>query len=184
MKPEIDWREVLQDFWTANVRGSDEFTWRRFNKNRLADGHYLPSTINETIGEVILAVDTSGSINNKDIAKVASRVQELCDTLPPERIRVLWWDTEVHGEQVFEGNYSEINRMLKPLGGGGTRAGCVSDYIVKNRINADCMIVFTDGYVEDPVTWQTTIPSIWVIKEGGRESFVPPNGNKRVVMKA
>jgi predicted metal-dependent peptidase len=184
MKPEIDWREVLQDFWTANVRGSDEFTWRRFNKNRLADGHYLPSTINETIGEVILAVDTSGSINNKDIAKVASRIQELCDTLPPERIRVLWWDTEVHGEQVFEGNYSEINRMLKPLGGGGTRAGCVSDYIVKNRINADCMIVFTDGYVEDPVTWQTPIPSIWVIKEGGRESFVPPNGNKRVVMKA
>jgi predicted metal-dependent peptidase len=175
---------VLQDFWTANVRGSDEFTWRRFNKNRLADGHYLPSTINETIGEVILAVDTSGSINNKDIAKVASRIQELCDTLPPERIRVLWWDTEVHGEQVFEGNYSEINRMLKPLGGGGTRAGCVSDYIVKNRINADCMIVFTDGYVEDPVTWQTPIPSIWVIKEGGRESFVPPNGNKRVVMKA
>jgi predicted metal-dependent peptidase len=46
------------------------------------------------------------------------------------------------------------------------------------------MIVFTDGYVEDPVTWQTPIPSIWVIKEGGRESFVPPNGNKRVVMKA
>jgi len=183
MKPEIDWREVLQDFWSAHVRGADEFTWRRFNKNRVADGYYLPSTINETIGEVILAVDTSGSIDNTDIAKVASRIQELCDTLPPERIRVLWWDTQVHGEQIFEGNYSEITRMLKPMGGGGTRAGCVSDYIVKNNLNADCMIVFTDGYVEDTVTWSTTIPAIWVIKEGGKETFTPPSG-KRVVMKA
>lgn len=184
MKPEIDWREVLQDFWTAHVRGADEYTWRKFNKRRVADDIYLPSAINETIGEVILAIDTSGSISNKDIAKVASRIQELCDTLPPERIRILWWDTEVHGEQTFEGNYSEIVRMLKPMGGGGTKASCVSDYIVKNNLNADCMVMFTDGHVEDPVKWQTMIPAIWIIKEGGKEAFVPPSGGKRVVMRA
>jgi predicted metal-dependent peptidase len=184
MQPDIDWREVLQDFWNSHVRGADEYTWRKFNKRRVADDIYLPSAINETIGEVILAVDTSGSIDNTDIAKVASRIQELCDTLPPERVRVLWWDTEVHGEQVFEGNYSEIGRMLKPIGGGGTRAGCVSEYIAKNSLNADCMVVFTDGYVEDPVIWNTNIPAIWIVKEGGREDFMPPSGGKRVVMKA
>ena len=183
MQPEIDWREVLQDFWTAHVRGSDEFTWRRFNKNRLADGHYLPSTINESIGEVILAIDTSGSISNEDIAKVASRIQELCDTLPPERIRILWWDTEVHGEQVFEGNYSNIASLLKPMGGGGTRATCVSDYINKQGLNADCMIVFTDGHLESDLNWQTSIPTVWLIKEGGNETYFPPRG-LRVVMKA
>jgi predicted metal-dependent peptidase len=183
MQPEIDWREVLQDFWTAHVRGSDEFTWRRFNKNRLADGHYLPSTINESIGEVILAIDTSGSISNEDIAKVASRIQELCDTLPPERIRILWWDTEVHGEQVFEGNYSNIASLLKPMGGGGTRASCVSEYIVKGGLTADCMIMFTDGYLEHDINWQTHIPAVWLIKEGGNETFFPPRG-LRVVMKA
>jgi predicted metal-dependent peptidase len=149
----------------------------------LADGHYLPSTTSETIGEVILAIDTSGSISNTDIAKVASRIQELCETLPPDRIRVLWWDTEVHGEQVFEGNYDGIAGMLKPMGGGGTRAGCVSDYIIKNSLNADCMIVFTDGHVEHDVAWRTSIPPIWVITEGGNGTFSPPRGLK-VVMKA
>lgn len=183
MQPEIDWREVLQDFWTAHVRGSDEFTWRRFNKHRLADDYYLPSSINESIGEVILAIDTSGSINNEDIAKVASRIQELCDTLPPERIRILWWDTEVHGEQVFEGNYSNIASLLKPMGGGGTEASCVSRYINKQGLNADCMIVFTDGHLEQDVNWQTNIPTVWLIKEGGNETFFPPRG-LRVVMKA
>jgi len=183
MQPDIDWREVLQDFWTAHVRGRDELTWRRFNKHRMADDYYLPSTINETIGEVILAIDTSGSICNEDIAKVASRVKELCETLPPERIRILWWDTEVHGEQVFAENYDGIVGMLKPMGGGGTRAGCVSDYIIKNNLNADCLVVFTDGHVEAEVKWATSIPPIWIIKEGGSETFVPPRGQK-VVMRA
>lgn len=183
MQPDIDWREVLQDFWTANVRGKDEFTWRRFNKNRLADDYYLPSVINETIGEVILAIDTSGSISNSDIAKVAARIQELCDTMSPERIRILWWDTKVHGEQLFEGNYSNLHSVLKPLGGGGTQAGCVSDYIVDKGLTADCMVMFTDGYVESDVRWLTSIPTIWLIKEGGNETFMPPSG-QRVVMRA
>ena len=181
MQPDIDWREVLQDFWTSNVRGKDEFTWRRFNKNRLADDYYLPSTISETVGEVILAIDTSGSISNSDIAKVASRIQELCDTLPPDRVRVLWWDTEVHGEQVFEDNYSGIAGMLKPMGGGGTRATCVSEYITKNNLNADCMVMFTDGHLEDHVKWDTNIPTIWLITEGGNKSFDPPKGQKVIV---
>lgn len=183
MQPEIDWREVLQDFWTSHVRGKDEMTWRRFNKHRMVDDHYLPSTINETIGEVILAIDTSGSISNTDIAKVAARIQELCDTMTPERIRILWWDTEVHGEQVFEGNYSNLRSMLKPMGGGGTRAGCVSKYIINNNLNADCMVMFTDGHVESEVVWLTAIPTIWLIKEGGNETFLPPSGQK-VVMRA
>ena len=183
MEPEIDWREVLQDFWTAHVRGCDEFTWRRFNKNRLADDYYLPSTVSETIGEVIIAIDTSGSISNEDVAKVASRIQELCDTLPPDRIRVLWWDTQVHGEQLFEGNYSNLSSMLKPQGGGGTRVSCVSEYIINNKLDADCMIIFTDGYVEWDITWQTQIPAVWIIKENGNGNFTPPRGVK-AVMKA
>ena len=183
MEPDIDWREVLQDFWTANVRGKDEMTWRRFNKSRVADGYYLPSTVTETIGEVILAIDTSGSISNTDIAKVASRITELCETLPPDRIRVLWWDTKVHGEQVFEGDYSNLSSMFKPMGGGGTEVGCVSKYIIDNNLNADCMIVFTDGYLESDIKWNTYIPPVWIIKEGGKETFDPPRGQK-VVMKA
>ena len=178
MAPQVDWREVLQEFWVAAVRGSDELTWRRFNKHRLADDYYLPSSINETVGEVILAIDTSGSISNDDIGKVATHIRELCESVTPERIRVLWWDTKVHGEQVFEGNYENITSLLKPMGGGGTRVGSVSDYINNEGLNADCLIVFTDGYLEDDIKWRVSIPSLWLITEGGSNSFVPPSGGK------
>lgn len=178
MAPQVDWREVLQEFWVSAVRGSDELTWRRFNKHRLADDYYLPSSINETVGEVILAIDTSGSISNDDIGKVATHIRELCESVTPERVRVLWWDTQVHGEQVFEGNYENITSLLKPMGGGGTRVGCVSDYILSKNLTADCMIVFTDGYVESGIDWKVNVPTLWLITEGGHAGFRPPSGSK------
>jgi predicted metal-dependent peptidase len=178
MAPQVDWREVLQEFWVSSVRGADELTWRRFNKHRLADDYYLPSSINETVGEVILAIDTSGSISNDDIGKVATHIRELCESVTPERIRVLWWDTKVHGEQVFEGNYENITSLLKPMGGGGTRVSSVSDYILNKNLTADCVIVFTDGYLEDDIKWRVDIPALWLITQGGSRSFVPPRGGK------
>jgi hypothetical protein len=41
--------------------------------------------------------------------------------------------------------------------------------------------VFTDGYVEYEFNWVTNIPPIWIIKEGGKDSFVPPRGVKVVM---
>jgi hypothetical protein len=41
----------------------------------------------------------------------------ICGVCEPEKVRVLWWDTAVHGEQVFEGDYANIAGLLKPLGG-------------------------------------------------------------------
>lgn len=176
MAPPINWSEVFQEFWTAHVRGADELTWKKFNKHRLADSHYLPSAINETIGEVIIAIDTSGSISIDDISEVASHVLDMCETVAPERIRVLWWDTKVHGEQVFEEDYANLKSLLKPLGGGGTHVSSVSDYIVQNNLNADCVIVFTDGYVEHNIDWQVNDPTLWLISRNGNGTFVPPVG--------
>ena len=176
LAPPVNWSELFQEFWTTHVRGADELTWRKFNKHRVADNYFLPSAINETIGEVIIAIDTSGSISIDDISEVASHVVDMCDTVTPERIRVLWWDTKVHGEQVFEGDYANMKSLLKPMGGGGTRASCVSEYIVQNNLNADCVIVFTDGHVENDINWQVPDPTLWLISSNGRESFAPPVG--------
>lgn len=181
MVPEVNWREVLQDFLTAAVRGADELTWRRLNKRRVVDDYYLPSNISETVGEVILAIDTSGSISHEQISKVASQVASLCEVCTPDRVRVLWWDTQVHGEQVFEGNYDGLKQALKPMGGGGTRAGCVSDYIGENNISADCVVMFTDGYVEPKVDWQIKCPTLWLIARTDNKGFTPPSGQKVII---
>lgn len=176
-EPKIDWRDVLRDFISSTTRGKDEFTWRKMNKRHMVNDIYLPSIENETMGEVIVAIDTSGSIGGAELSAFASELASICESVNPEKVRVLWWDTEVHGEQVFHDNYPQIASMLKPKGGGGTRVGCVSEWLEKNpRVNAECVIVLTDGYVENSFRWTVTKPTLWVVTQN--KGFNPPAGHK------
>jgi predicted metal-dependent peptidase len=179
LEPKIDWREALRDFVTSTVKGKDEFTWRRMNKRHMANDIYLPSVENETIGEVIVAIDTSGSIGGKELTEFATELASVCSVCEPEKVRVLWWDTHVHGEQVFEGDYNNIAGLLKPLGGGGTHVGCVSDYINKEKLQAECVLVFTDGYVESNIKWEISSPTLWMITQN--KNLDIPLGGKKVV---
>jgi predicted metal-dependent peptidase len=176
MEPKVDWREALREFVSSTTKGNDEFTWRRMNKRHMANDIYLPSVENESIGEIVIAIDTSGSIGSEQITEFATELVSICDLCQPELVRVLWWDTEVHGEQVFKDNYSGIAKLLKPMGGGGTHVSCVSDYIVKNKVNAECVLVFTDGYVEGNINWRITSPTLWMVTQ--RRDFEPPVGKK------
>lgn len=179
LEAKIDWKAVLREFVSSSTKGKDEFTWRKMNKRQLANDIYLPSVEDETVGEIIYAVDTSGSISDEDLSKVAGELASLCEMCQPERVRVLWWDTEVHGEQIFEGDYSNIAKMLKPQGGGGTRVTSVSDYIIKKGITAECLIVHTDGYVESNINWKLKLPTLWLVTMC--RSFDPPAGKKVMV---
>lgn len=174
LTPKVKWWEVLQEFVTNTMRGSDEYTWRKFNKRLMANDLYMPSMENETVGELIYAIDTSGSIGERELTEASTELANLCDLLNPSKVRVLWWDTEVHGEQVFTDNYTNLAKLLKPMGGGGTRVSCVSQYIKDNNIKAEAVIVFTDGYVEGNIEWDVSVPTLWVVTEN--RSFNPPVG--------
>lgn len=176
----VDWRKELQEYIKTSVRGADELTWRRFNRSLLANDILAPSVESETITEVLFAVDTSGSIGDEDLAAVATQIAAACETCRPEKVRVLWWDTHVHGEQVFAvDDYDNIRKLLKPQGGGGTRVSCVSEYIVKNKLAPDCAVILTDGYLEDNIQWAATVDTLWLVK--GNNRFVPPSGKKLTI---
>ena len=98
----------------------------------------------------------------------------ICEQCEPDEVRVLWWGSKVVGDQTLTGSYSNLREVLKPIGGGGTCVSEVATYIYSERIDADCIIVFTDGYVENQVKWDINIPTLWVITEN--ESFTPPFG--------
>jgi predicted metal-dependent peptidase len=174
LEPKVDWRDALRDFVSSAIKGKDEFTWRKLNKRQLVNDIYLPSMENETIGELVIAIDTSGSIGGQQITEFATELVSICDLCSPDKVRVLWWDTDVHGEQVFQDNYANIAGLLKPQGGGGTHVSCVNEYIIKQKINAECVIVFTDGYVESDITWNIHSPTLWMVTQ--LKSFEPPVG--------
>ena len=172
----LNWREVLREFVESSVKGKDEYTWRQFNRALIVNDILAPTVEDETVGELIFAFDTSGSITQDLINKAAYQLQVISDTVRPDKLRILWWDTEVHGEQVFEGTTSGIAGLLKPMGGGGTRASCVSQYIQSKKYNPDCVVVFTDGYLESEVIWNINVPTLWLVTDNKR--WNPPKGKK------
>lgn len=181
LTPKVDWREALREFVTSSCKGKDEYTWRKFNRRLLPNDMYLPTVEDESIGEIIVAIDTSGSIGQEQINEFATELVSICEVVTPDAIRILWWDTMVHGEQVFTDNYTNIGQMLKPLGGGGTRVACVSEYINNKKVEAEAVLVFTDGYVEQSPKWDINAPTLWLVTDN--TGWQPPAGKKVIVNK-
>ena len=176
LEPSIDWRSVLREFVSASCKGKDEYTWRKFNRRQLPNDMYLPTVEDETIGEIVVAIDTSGSIDQKQINEFATELVSICEAVSPDAVRVLWWDTMVHGEQIFTDNYQNVGNMLKPKGGGGTRVSCVSEYINKKQIKTEAVLVFTDGFLESDIQWSVDAPSLWLVTQN--KHWTPPVGKK------
>ena len=168
LQPEVNWREVLREFITETCRGNDDSTWRQPSRRHLAMGMLRPSGITERVGELVIAIDTSGSIGQQELTKCLSEIKGVCDTVRPESIRILYWDTKVCSDEVYGdvpnacASLEQLTQTTKPAGGGGTMVQCVPDYIQKNNINAQAVIVLTDGYLGgDWGAW--TMPLLWGI---------------------
>ena len=165
LQPEVNWREVLREFITETCRGNDDSTWRQPSRRHLAMGILRPSGITERVGELVIAIDTSGSIGQQELTKCLSEIKGVCDMVKPESIRILYWDTKVCSEEVYGSTgtpLEQLTQTTKPAGGGGTRVQCVPDYIQEKNINAQAVIVLTDGYLGgDWGAW--TMPLLWGI---------------------
>jgi predicted metal-dependent peptidase len=161
LTPQVNWREVLRDFITTTCAGRDFSTWRKPNRRYIGAGIYMPSGISEQIGEIVVAIDTSGSIGARELSVFLSEIKSVADTVHPEAIRVLYWDTAVCGDERYEGDdTARIIESTKPVGGGGTDVRCVPEYIQAKQINAQAVIVLTDGHLyggwgswQHPVLW-------------------------------
>ena len=55
-----DWRAILRDFVAATT--PSDYRWTPPNRRYIASGLYLPSVERQGVGEIVIAVDTSGSI--------------------------------------------------------------------------------------------------------------------------
>jgi len=163
LEPQVDWRAVMREFITSTCAGSDYSTWKKPNRRYIGLRMFMPSGVSEQVGEIVVAIDTSGSIGQRELSVMLSEVKCIADTVHPEAVRVLYWDTEVCADERYEG--AEVENLVnstKPAGGGGTMVECVPKYIADNSIKAQAVIVLTDGYLGSSWgSWHQ--PVLWVL---------------------
>ena len=163
LQPQVDWREVLRDFITETCAGSDYATYRRPNRRYIGMDIIMPSGVSEKVEELVLAIDTSGSIGQRELSVFLSEVGSVCDTVTPSCVRILYWDTEVCREEKYEiHELANITQSTKPSGGGGTMVECVPRYMAEHGIKPQATIILTDGYLGG--SWGSwTCPTLWCI---------------------
>jgi len=175
--PKVDWREELREFVKSVCRAPHVSSWRRANRRFLAGGGdggadtYMPSLIGETVGRLVIGIDTSGSIGGAELAKFLSEVKSIADDVNPEQIDLVYWDTRIAAHEVYEqSSMSDLVQSTKPRGGGGTSPSCVTDWLNKEKLVPECSIILTDGCVGGDWGGDWPSPVLWcVVGEYGKD---------------
>ena len=176
LEPKVDWREMLRDFVKSTCSAKDTSSWRRVNRRFLSMGTYMPSLIGEKVGHLVIAVDTSGSVGQEELSGFLTEVRGIAEEVKPSQVDLIYWDSRVAAhEEYTESDVSNIINSTKPRGGGGTSPSCVSEYLKEKRIEPECIIVLTDGYVGNDWGRDWTAPVLWAIL-GGDKDCVAGNG--------
>lgn len=171
-EPQVDWRKQLADFVTSVTAGHDMSTWRKPHRRWLANDVYMPTTFSEAVGEIIVGVDTSGSVSRKEMEACLAEVQSVCKQVAPEKLHLLYWDTAIASEETYEpAEYEDILSKTKPAGFGGTDPHCVQYWLTQQAVKPRLAIMLTDGGIYQ---WPDLgIPTLWVITD---KRTTAPNG--------
>jgi predicted metal-dependent peptidase len=155
LQPKVNWADVMWRF--MQKAKNDTRTYARPSRIFAAQGLYLPSITGESMGEMLFAVDCSGSITPEMINQAAAEVTKVFEHFRPSKLHVVYFDNEVSHAEVYEpGDVLDI----KPHGGGGTAFSPVFRYAEKNDIEPVACVFLTDLECYDfgpepdyPVLW-------------------------------
>lgn len=161
LQPKVDWRDVLRRF--VERCKDDTRTWARPNRRFLAQDMYLPSVSGEAMGEMVVAVDCSGSISDHDIAQFAAEITRIHEDNRPRAIHVIYFDSKVSHYDKYE---VDDTIDIKPHGGGGTAFSPVFKFVSEHNIDPVACVFLTDLCCSDfgdtpdyPVLWVSNYES-------------------------
>jgi predicted metal-dependent peptidase len=160
--PPQDWRAILRRFVQANAR--NDYSWSQPNSRYIHMGLYMPALRSESMPPMVVAVDTSGSIDELTINQFIREINAIVDEMQPERVHVVYCDFDISKIDVFERGETVT---FTPVGGGGTDFCPVFEWVQNEGITPACLVYLTDmgGIFPEtapdyPVLWGDTMGTI------------------------
>lgn len=162
LMPKVDWRAVLRRF--IDESSTRDYSWANPNRRLLPFGIVTPGTVSCGVSHIVIAVDTSGSIDAEILRDFAAEVNGAYQEGAVDKLTVIYADAAVAHIEQFE-NGDEL--ALHPAGGGGTAFSDTFEKIEGQFPDARATIYLTDMYVSD-FGRQPPMPVLWGVY--GRDS--------------
>ena len=154
MKPQFNWRRLLRLFAASSNSSYIKNTIRRASKRYGT----VPGIKIKRRNRLLLAVDTSGSVKDKELIEFFSEIYFIWRQ--GADIQVVECDTHIHNTFKYRGI-----TPVKVHGRGGTSFEEPIRY-GNEEYRPDALIYFTDGYANPP-TRLARFPILWVITPQG-----------------
>ena len=155
INPLLPWQTLLARY--AQERSNDDYSWQR--RNLYIPHQYLPSLYSETIGDILVAVDCSGSVSEEELNQYCSEIREIMSQLNPMKTTIVSFSHEITNIQVIE---EDDPTPIEVKGNGGT---CCREVVDKIKASDDVIsIIFTDGEMDLTPTQELQGKEIlWII---------------------
>lgn len=156
----LSWPDLLREWLTKKSRNGWDAPFN--NPIYQTTGLVCAGRRTRNAGEVVLVIDSSGSIGQRTYDRFLSEAQAVLDDLKPDKLHLLSVSHVVADAVTLEVG-DTVPSKLK--GGGGTKFKPAFDWVAKHAYDVDVMVYLTDGYSNDlsditnvdfPLLWLST----------------------------
>lgn len=169
----INYMQLLRRYLGQCAGG--EAHWLPPARRFVWQGQYLPSRQNPKL-EIVVAVDTSGSIDQEDFQDFFGEIASIVQTFPNYQLTLIQCDSAITDVQRFSREKPFVhNSKIEIKGGGGTSFVPVFEYLKEEKITPKVLLYYTDGCGDFPKA--PKFPVLWFLTE---ECAVP--WGKKILM--
>jgi predicted metal-dependent peptidase len=156
--PKISWKEKLRRFVDQFSR--EDFSFMRPNRRFLHQDLYLPSQKSESLGDICVFVDTSGSISNQDLEQFFGEINDIKSSFLMT-LHVIQCDAAIQDHKTYD-QFDPVETVHVDVHGrGGTSFVPPFEYVQEKNIQPKCAIYLTDGYGDFPQS-APEYPVLWI----------------------
>ena len=158
LQPQLPWRMMLARYLNATAR--DDYNYSRPSRR---EGDYIMPSLKSHELDVVVALDTSGSVSDKEMTEFVSEVNALKGQIRA-RVTLMACDSDLVGDGpwTFE-PWEEFDLPQEFKGGGSTDFRPVFGWTERENRRPDVLVYFTDGMGNFPER-EPAFPTVWLIK--------------------
>lgn len=161
LAPQVPWRSALAQHLAQTAR--DDYSWQRPSRR---EGPALLPSLRSHTGDVVVALDTSGSISQAELAQFVGEIDAL-KSLLHVRTTLLACDCTLAPDAPWTAEPWEPLTLPPGLhGGGGTDFRPVFDWVREQGLRPDALVYFTDAQGPFPDE-APDYPVLWLVKGRG-----------------
>ena len=163
-----DWQDILLEYMRSAA--PSDYSWSRPNRRFIDQGLYLPSLHGQGMGPIVIAIDTSSSVDDYHVNQAMTEMFAIARDVGPERIHLVQCDTQITEARNFDPADAPSDIQIK--GRGGTSLHPVFKYVEDQGLDPELLIYMTDLEVSN-MPDEPGYPVIWAVENEHQEEKAP-----------